>query len=146
MQDIAIWHNICTERRGIKPTHVSVKNPPPVMKHYLLTFLHHGAESFLRSWPVNFAASQEIPRTYGTRKSLTIPTSAHHLSLSWANSIQSSQAPPTSCKIHLNIILLSTSWSNQWPLSLRLPHQHPVHTSILPHTHHVLCPSHLSHN
>jgi hypothetical protein len=49
---------------------------------YLLTYLLHGAESFLRSSPVNFAASQEIPRIYGTRKSLTVPTSAPHLSLS----------------------------------------------------------------
>jgi hypothetical protein len=31
---------------------------------------------------VNFAASQEIPRIYGTRKFLTVPTSAGHLSLS----------------------------------------------------------------
>ena len=49
---------------------------------YLLTYLLHGAESFLRSYPVNFAASQEIPRIYGTRKSLTVPTNARHLSLS----------------------------------------------------------------
>jgi len=38
---------------------------------YLLTYLLHGAESFWRSKPVNFAVSQEIPRIYGTRKSLT---------------------------------------------------------------------------
>jgi hypothetical protein len=43
----------------------------------------------LEKLPVNFAASQEFSRIYGTRKSLTVPTSAHHLSLSWANSIQS---------------------------------------------------------
>jgi hypothetical protein len=30
----------------------------------------------------DFAASQEISRIYGTRKSLTVPTSARHLSLS----------------------------------------------------------------
>src|SRR5215475_13412528 len=47
-------------------------------------------------------------------------------------------------KIHLNIILPSTSWSPQWSLSLRLPHQHPVYTSILPHTRHMPCPSHSS--
>ena len=45
-------------------------------------------------------------------------------------------------KIHLNIILLSTSWSPQWTLFLRLPHQHPVHTSVLSHTRHMPCPSH----
>jgi hypothetical protein len=33
-------------------------------------------------------------------------------------------------KIHLNIILQSTSGSPQRPLSLWLPHQHPVHTSL----------------
>jgi hypothetical protein len=36
----------------------------------------------LEKLTVNFAASQEIPRIYGTRKSLTVPTSARHLSLS----------------------------------------------------------------
>jgi len=33
------------------------------------------------------AASQEIPRTFGTRRFLTVLPSARHLSLSWANSI-----------------------------------------------------------
>jgi hypothetical protein len=34
-------------------------------------------------------------------------------------------------KIHLNVILQSTSWSPQWPLSLRFSYQHPVHTTLL---------------
>jgi hypothetical protein len=41
------------------------------------------------------AASQEMPRIFGTRRFLTVPTSARHLSLSWANSIQSPQPHPT---------------------------------------------------
>src|SRR5215471_11386544 len=44
-------------------------------------------------------------------------------------------------KVHLNIILPPTSGSPQWPLSLRFPHQHPVHPSLLPHTRHM--PAHL---
>jgi len=52
--------------------------------------------------------------------------------------------PSNFLKVHLNIILPSMSWSPQWPPSLWLPHQHPVHTSILPHTRHIPCPPHSS--
>jgi len=51
-----------------------------------------------------FAAIQEIPRIFGTRRFITVLTSARHLSLSWANSIQSSQPPPTSWR---SILILS---------------------------------------
>jgi hypothetical protein len=52
--------------------------------------------------------------------------------------------PSNFLKIHLNIILPSTSGSPQRPLSLRFPHQHPVHPSLLTHTHYMPCPSHSS--
>ena len=48
------------------------------------------------------AASQEI---FGTRRFLAVLTSARHLSLSWANSIQSTQPPPTSWR---SILILSS--------------------------------------
>jgi hypothetical protein len=44
---------------------------------YLLTSWNR---VLLEKLTVNFAASQEIPRIYETRKSLTVPTSARHLS------------------------------------------------------------------
>jgi hypothetical protein len=42
------------------------------------------------------AASQEIPRTFVTRSFLIVLTRVRHVSLTWANSIQSPQPPPTS--------------------------------------------------
>src|SRR5215468_173693 len=49
--------------------------------------------------------------------------------------------PTNFLKIHLNIILPSMSGSPQWPLSLRFPHQHPVHPSLHPHMCHMPHPS-----
>jgi hypothetical protein len=46
---------------------------------YLLT---QWSRVLLEKLNSDIAASQEIPRIYGTRKSLTVPTSARHLSLS----------------------------------------------------------------
>jgi hypothetical protein len=50
--------------------------------------------------------------------------------------------PSNVLKIHINIILPSTSGSPHWPLSLWFPHQHPVHPSLLPHTRYMPHPSH----
>ena len=97
------------------------------------------------SWEANwFAASQEIPRIswnpkvhYRTHKRpppmpiLGQPNPVHI---------------PTShlLEIHPNIIHPSTPRSPQWSLSLRFPHQDPIHPPLLPHTRHMPCPSHYS--
>ena len=97
------------------------------------------------SWEANwFAASQEIPRIlwnpkihYRTHKRpppvpiLGQPNPVH---------IPTSHFP----EIHPNIIHPSTPRSPHWSLSLRFPHQDPIHPSLLAQTRHMPSPSHSS--
>ena len=69
---------------------------------YILTYSMEQSPSWEANW---FSANQEIPRNFGTRRFLTVLTSARHLSLSWANFIQSPQPPPTSWR---SILILSS--------------------------------------
>ena len=97
------------------------------------------------SWEANwFAASQEILRIsrnpkghYRTHKRPP-PVSI----LDQPNPVRM----PTShlLEIHHNIIHPSTPRSPQWSLSLRFPHQDPIHPPLLPHTRHMPSPSHSS--
>ena len=74
------------------------------------------------------AASQEITRIFGTRRFITVLTSARHLSLSWANSIQSSQPPPTSWR---SILILSSHLRLGLPSGL-FPTGFPTRTLCTP--------------
>jgi len=87
---------------------------------------------------------QLVKKFHGTRRFITALTSACHLSLSWASSIQSIPLKSHFLKIHLNIIFPSTHGSSKWPLSLRFPHQIPVYTSPPTHMRYMLHPSQLS--
>ena len=91
------------------------------------------------------AGSREIPRNFGTRMFITVIRSARHLSLSWANSIQSPQPPPTSWRSililssHLRLGLLNGSFPQVsppepcTPLSPApyAPHASPISLSLI---------------
>ena len=81
---------------------------------------------------IGFQPVKKFPAFYGTRRFITAFTSACHLSLSWASSIQSIPPHSSTWKIHLYIILLFTLGSSKCSLSLRFPHQNPVYASSLP--------------
>jgi hypothetical protein len=126
---------------GFNSAFKGLRSKHTISQNKTLTYLLHGAESFLRSQPVNFAASQEIPRIYGTRKSLTVPKSARHLSLSRANSIQSQRTPPTSWRY---ILILSSHLRLGLPNSL-FPSGFPTKTLCTPLSSPIraTCPTHL---
>jgi hypothetical protein len=97
------------------------------------------------SWEAKrFAASQEIPHILWDPK-------VHYHIHKWPPPVPvlSQLDPvhnPTShlLKIHLNIILPSTSWYPQWSIYARFLHQTPAHTSPLPHTRYMPHSSHSS--
>ena len=83
---------------------------------------------------------KKFPIFHGTRRFITALTSVCHLSLSWASPIQSIYL----LEIHPNIIHPSMPRSPQWSLSLRFPHQDPIHPPLLTHMCHMPSPSHSS--
>ena len=96
----------------------------PYLLTYLLTHWMVHSPSGAANW---FAATQEIPRIsqnpkvhYRTHKrpplvSILGPSNTVHIPTSYL------------LEIHPNIIHPSTSRSPQWSLSLRFPHQDPIH-------------------
>ena len=106
--------------------------------YYLLTYSMVQSPSWEANW---FAASQEIPH-------ISLNPKVHYRNhkrpppvpiLGQANPVHI----PTShlLEIHRNVIHPSTSRSPQWSLSLRFPHQDPIHPLSSPIR--ATCPAHL---
>jgi len=96
-------------------------------------------------WEANRIGLQLVkkyPTFYGTRKFITAFTSAHHLSLSWASSIQSIPPFPTSWRC----ILISSHLFLGLPSGLFNP-GFPTKTlhTLLTSPIHSTCPAHLIH-
>jgi hypothetical protein len=75
-EGMKLWHHVFLT---LTPEGLEQLAARLAMLTYLLTLWSRVRPEKLTS---DFAASQEIPRIYGTRKSLTVPTSARHLFLS----------------------------------------------------------------
>jgi hypothetical protein len=102
--------SVCSHNRFYSTTSVTT---------YLLTYLlTPWSRILLEKLTVNLAASQEIPRIYGTRNFLTVSTRARHLSLSWASSIQSPRLPPNSWRSIL-ILTCICLWSRLFHVALK---------------------------
>ena len=99
----------------------------PYIKH-ILTYSMVQSPSWESNW---FAASQEIPRISRNPK---VHYRTHKRPPPVSIRGQPNPVPiPTShlLEIHPNIIHPSTSRSPQWSLSLRFPHQDPIHPPLL---------------
>ena len=118
----------------------SLDGPSPHNETYLLNYLLTPWSRVLLEKLTRSAASQEIPRIYGTRKFITVFTCAHHLSLSWTNSIQS-PLPPTPWR---SILILSSHIRLGLPNGL-FPSGFPTRTlcTPLPSPIRATCPAHL---
>ena len=122
---------------------MSRKKESTFLLTYLLTYLLTPWSRVLLEKLTGSAAGQEIPPILRNPK-------VHHRihkcppPVAFLNQLHPVPTTPSHfLKVHLNNILPSKSGSPQWSLSLRFPHQNPVHTCP-PHTRHMPRPSHSS--
>ena len=91
-----------------------------------------------------FQLVQNFPAFYGTLRFITAFTTARHLSLSLATSIQSILPHSTYWRSIKILSSPSIRGSPKWPIFFTFSHQNPVYASLLPHTRYMSRPSHYS--
>ena len=109
---------------------------------YLITYLLPSCSRILLEKLTGSKLVKKFPAFYGTRRFITTFTSARHLSLSWAISIQSVPPHPTSW---ISILILSSHLLLGLQSGL-FPSGFPTKTLYKPllHTLYMPCPSHSS--
>jgi len=128
---------------------VWVSSNPPVRHSYLPTYLiSYLLNSSLPLWRrillqklTGFQLVKKFSAFHGTRRFISVFTSAHHLSLSWASSIQSMPPHPNSCR---SILILSSLLCLGLPSRL-FPSGFPTKTLYTSLFYHIsaTCPAHL---
>jgi hypothetical protein len=132
--------------RGSKPPllHKSSLNWRGRSNSHLLTGLFTPPSRVLLEKLTGSKLVKKFPAFYGTRRFITVLTSARHLSLSSDRYIQSPQPPPTSWRS----ILISSSHLRLGLPSRLFPSGFPTKTPcaplLSPHTHYMPSPSHSS--
>jgi hypothetical protein len=108
-----------SQGKWFKGSQVSPARPSGQSSYLLIHLLTPWSRVLLEKL-TGSAVSEEIPRIFGTWRFITVLTSARHLSLSWANSIQSPHPP------HMDKAVLRRKYRISYPesreeIKLRIP-------------------------